>query len=114
MGNVREKILMGLGTFSYTHLDVYKRQVSYSAAMNLHLKMLSGQNSHHMAEAMFKAFAKALDMATGYDERIDGVLSTKDVYKRQIPERSPAFMTTSLPAMNPLLRSRIWYFAETT
>ncbi len=51
--------------------------VSYSAAMNLHLKMLSGINAHHMAEAMFKSFAKALDMASGYDERIDGVLSTK-------------------------------------
>ena len=51
--------------------------VSYSAAMNLHLKMMSGLNSHHMAEAMFKAFAKALDMAVGRDERIDGVLSTK-------------------------------------
>ncbi len=45
--------------------------------MNLHLKMMSGLNSHHMAEAMFKAFAKALDMAVGRDERIDGVLSTK-------------------------------------
>ena len=45
--------------------------VSYSAAMNLHLKMMSGLNSHHMAEAMFKAFAKALDMAVGRDERID-------------------------------------------
>ena len=51
--------------------------VSYSAAMNLHLKMMSGLNSHHMAEAMFKSFAKALDMAVGRDERIDGVLSTK-------------------------------------
>lgn len=51
--------------------------VSYSTAMNLHLKMMSGLNSHHMAEAMFKAFAKALDMAVGRDERIDGVLSTK-------------------------------------
>ena len=51
--------------------------VSYSAAMNLHLKMMSGLNSHHMAEAMFKAFAKALDMAVGRGERIDGVLSTK-------------------------------------
>ena len=51
--------------------------VSYSAAMNLHLKMMSGLNSHHMAEAMFKAFAKALDMAVARDERIDGVLSTK-------------------------------------
>ena len=51
--------------------------VSYSAAMNLHFKMLESGNSHHMAEGMFKAFAKALDEATGYDERITGVLSTK-------------------------------------
>ena len=51
--------------------------ISYSAAMNLHIKMLSGINGHHMAEAMFKDFAKALDMATSYDSRIDGVLSTK-------------------------------------
>lgn len=51
--------------------------VSYSAAMNLHIKMLSGENSHHMIEAMFKAFSKALDMAVGMDERITGVLSTK-------------------------------------
>lgn len=51
--------------------------VSYSAAMNLHFKMLSDGNSHHMAEGMFKAFAKALDEAVSYDERITGVLSTK-------------------------------------
>lgn len=51
--------------------------VSYSAGMNLHIKMLSGSNNHHMIEAMFKAFAKALDMATGTDARITDVLSTK-------------------------------------
>lgn len=51
--------------------------VSYSAGMNLHIKMLSGINNHHMAEAMFKAFAKALDEAVSMDERITGVLSTK-------------------------------------
>lgn len=51
--------------------------ISYSAAMNLHIRMLDGINAHHMAEAMFKAFARALDMATGLDERIEGVLSTK-------------------------------------
>jgi imidazoleglycerol-phosphate dehydratase len=51
--------------------------VSYSAAMNLHFKMLSAGNSHHMAEGMFKAFAKALDEAVSFDERITGVLSTK-------------------------------------
>lgn len=51
--------------------------VSYSAGMNLHIKMLDGNNAHHMIEAMFKAFAKALDMATGMDPRITDVLSTK-------------------------------------
>ena len=51
--------------------------VSYSAGMNLHIRMLSGDNAHHMIEAMFKAFAKALDQATGMEERITGVLSTK-------------------------------------
>ena len=52
--------------------------VSYSAGMNLHFKVLSGSNNHHIVEAMFKAFAKALDSATMYDERIVGVLSTKE------------------------------------
>lgn len=52
--------------------------VSYSAGMNLHFHMLSGSNDHHIAEAMFKAFAKALDSATMIDERIVGVLSTKE------------------------------------
>lgn len=51
--------------------------VSYSAAMNLHIKLLDGVNAHHMIEAMFKAFAKALDQATGMDPRITDVLSTK-------------------------------------
>ena len=51
--------------------------VSYSAAMNLHIKVLSGMNDHHKIEAMFKAFAKALDMAVTKDPRITNVLSTK-------------------------------------
>ena len=51
--------------------------VSYSAGMNLHIKMFHGDNTHHMIEAMFKAFGKALDEAAAFDERIAGVLSTK-------------------------------------
>ena len=51
--------------------------VSYSAAMNLHLKTLTPGNNHHMMEAMFKAFAKALDMAVAREERTADVLSTK-------------------------------------
>ena len=51
--------------------------VSYSAGINLHLKQLDGVNSHHITEAAFKAFGKAVDMATRMDERVLGVLSTK-------------------------------------
>ena len=51
--------------------------VSYAAGMNLHFQILEGENAHHIIEAMFKSFAKALDMATGYDARIEDVLSTK-------------------------------------
>lgn len=51
--------------------------ISYSAGMNLHLKIITGGNNHHMIEAMFKAFAKALDEATIIDPRITDILSTK-------------------------------------
>ena len=51
--------------------------ISYSAGMNLHIKVLTPGNNHHMAEAMFKAFAKALDEATTVDPRITDILSTK-------------------------------------
>lgn len=51
--------------------------VSYSAAMNLHLKIMDGGNSHHMAEALFKAFGKALDAATMKEPRMKDVWSTK-------------------------------------
>ncbi|MCR4923597.1 MAG: imidazoleglycerol-phosphate dehydratase HisB [Lachnospiraceae bacterium] len=51
--------------------------LSYSAMMNIHIKVLSGLNSHHIAEASFKAFAKALDEASQVDQRISDVLSTK-------------------------------------
>lgn len=51
--------------------------ISYSAGMNLHMKVLTPGNNHHMIEAMFKAFAKALDEATLIDPRITSILSTK-------------------------------------
>lgn len=51
--------------------------VSYSGSMNLHIKTLQAGNGHHMAEAMFKAFGRALDEATAIDARVAGVLSTK-------------------------------------
>ena len=51
--------------------------VSYSAGMNLHIKVLNNGNNHHMMEAMFKAFGRALDEATSLDPRITDILSTK-------------------------------------
>ena len=51
--------------------------VSYAAGMNLHIKVLSGNNNHHIIEGIYKAFAKALDEATSFDARITDVLSTK-------------------------------------
>lgn len=49
------------------------------ARMNLHIRKLAGDNTHHIAEAMFKAVAKSMDMASRVDGRIAGVLSTKGV-----------------------------------
>lgn len=51
--------------------------VSYSAMINLHLKIMEKGNNHHMAEALFKAFGKALDAATMEEPRIKEVWSTK-------------------------------------
>ena len=51
--------------------------LSWSAGMNLHIKVLDGINSHHVAEAVFKAFGKALDAAVSKEPRVRGVLSTK-------------------------------------
>ena len=51
--------------------------VSYSAGMNLHMKILSGSNNHHMIEGLFKAFGRALDEATRKDTRIKDIMSTK-------------------------------------
>ena len=66
-----------VGEFDTQLVREFFYAVSYSAAMNLHLKVLDGHNDHHKIEALFKAFAKALDEATSYDPRITDVLSTK-------------------------------------
>lgn len=66
-----------VGDFDTEMVHEFFYAVSYSAGMNLHIKMLDGVNNHHIIEAAFKAFAKALDRALEYDERIAGVLSTK-------------------------------------
>ena len=67
-----------VGEFDTQLVKEFFYSVSYGAMMNLHFKILSGENDHHIIEAMFKAFAKALDMASRKDPRIEDVLSTKD------------------------------------
>ncbi len=66
-----------VGTFETQLVREFFYAVCSNAEMNLHIKMLSGRNDHHKAEAIFKAFAKALDQAVSYDDRIKDVLSTK-------------------------------------
>lgn len=66
-----------LGTLDTEMVREFFYAVSYSAAMNLHVKIMEAGNNHHMAEAMFKAFGKALDMAVSMEPRISEVWSTK-------------------------------------
>lgn len=60
-------------------VEEFFRAVAFNAGMNLHIKVFYGGNNHHIVEAIFKAFARALDEATRTDERIQGVMSTKGV-----------------------------------
>lgn len=66
-----------VGQFDTQMVREFFYAISYSAAMNLHLKVITGVNDHHKIEALFKSFAKSLDEATTIDNRITDVLSTK-------------------------------------
>lgn len=58
-------------------VEEFFRAVVFNAGINLHIKVFYGSNNHHIIEAIFKAFGRALDEATLVDERIKGVMSTK-------------------------------------
>ena len=66
-----------LGSFDTEMVEEFFRAVATNAGITLHARVLYGKNNHHMVEALFKAFGKALSEALTYDERIKGVLSTK-------------------------------------
>ena len=72
-----EFIVPSLGGLDTEMIREFFYAVSYSAMMNLHLKIMEKGNNHHMAEALFKAFGKALDAATMEEPRIKEVWSTK-------------------------------------
>lgn len=69
----REKV----GEFATELIPEFFRAVAVHSGMNLHIREIAGENSHHIMEAIFKAFGRALSTATRLDPRIHGVLSTK-------------------------------------
>ena len=69
-----------IGTFDTELVEEFFTAVSRSAGMTLHLRQMDGTNSHHIAEAMFKAFGRALGEAVSVDPRLgDEIPSTKGV-----------------------------------
>lgn len=67
------------GDFDSELAKEFFRALAFNAGITLHLKLLYGTNTHHIIEAVFKAFARALAKAVRKDERIDGVMSTKGI-----------------------------------
>lgn len=68
------------GQFNFTLVEEFLRAFTFNALLNLHVKIISGRDPHHMSEAVFKGLARCVDEATGIDSRIVGVVpSTKDV-----------------------------------
>lgn len=68
-----------IGSFDAELVQEFCQALATHAAMNLHIRQLAGSNRHHVAEAMFKALARALDASTRVDPRVSGVPSTKGV-----------------------------------
>jgi imidazoleglycerol-phosphate dehydratase len=66
-----------IGGFAMELLPEFFQAFCNNAGANLHIRVDSGRNRHHMAEAIFKAFSKALDQAVTIDPRVQGVPSTK-------------------------------------
>jgi imidazoleglycerol-phosphate dehydratase len=67
------------GDFDLSLVEEFFRALSGQAALTLHINLYYGCNGHHMAEAIFKAFARALAQAAAPNSRIEGVLSSKGV-----------------------------------
>jgi len=66
-----------IGSFDVELIHDFLLAFTNQAALNLHVRMASGRNPHHVVEAVFKSLARALDFATQRDPRLSGVLSTK-------------------------------------
>jgi imidazoleglycerol-phosphate dehydratase len=66
-----------IGSFDFGLVEEFSRALAMSSAITLHVEVEYGKNNHHIAEAIFKALARALDMACQIDPRVTGVPSSK-------------------------------------
>lgn len=68
-----------LGNLSSENVREFFQALANYAGMNIHIDLIRGSNSHHIVEAMFKAFARSLKMAVAYEPRMEGIWSSKKV-----------------------------------
>jgi imidazoleglycerol-phosphate dehydratase len=68
-----------VGDFDTDLTEEFLRAVANAAKLTLHVRVEAGTNAHHMVEAAFKAFARALRAGVELDDRVEGVPSTKGV-----------------------------------
>lgn len=68
-----------IGLFPFQLLEEFLRALAVNAGLTLHVSILAGRDAHHMAEAVFKALGRALDIAVSVDGRVKGIPSTKGV-----------------------------------
>ena len=66
-----------IGSFDFGLVEEFSRALAMSSAMTLHVEVKYGKNNQHIAEAIFKALARALDMACQLDPRVTGIPSSK-------------------------------------
>jgi imidazoleglycerol-phosphate dehydratase len=68
-----------IGFFSFQLVEEFLRAFAVNAGITLHIEILYGRDSHHMAESVFKGLAKAIDEACQLDPRVTGIPSTKGI-----------------------------------
>lgn len=68
-----------IGLFPFQLVEEFLRALSVQGGLTLHVSILAGRDAHHMAEAIFKALGRALDVAVSHDDRVKGIPSTKGV-----------------------------------
>lgn len=71
--------VVSIGAFPFQLVEEFLRGFAVHAGANVHVEILYGRDAHHMAEAIFKGLAKAVDQACQLDSRVEGIPSTKGI-----------------------------------